>query len=225
MRRRSSRVERAHVLARADEAELLGGPEAQAAPSSARRPRADGLGRLDQRRHAAAVVVDARAARDRVEVGAGHHDAVRAAAGRLGDHVVGAAAARDGVHADGRGGAVGVASQRAERDQHDRDLHARTGEGPARDAAPAFGPSRRPPAPSRPARSALRALSRKKQMPRSTSGMSRGPSAGEVGLRAAGAGGAQAARDAPRAGVAQDLELLRALEPAAADDAGRRRRA
>ena len=61
MRLRSARGQRAHVAARAVQAELLRPPEGRAAPRAPGGRAAERLGQLEQRGHAAPVVVDARA--------------------------------------------------------------------------------------------------------------------------------------------------------------------
>ena len=65
-------AERRHVAARPVEAELLGAPEGQP-DRHARRAPAGGFGQREQGGHAAAVVVDPRPRRHRVEVAPGHH--------------------------------------------------------------------------------------------------------------------------------------------------------
>jgi hypothetical protein len=88
------------VGARAVEAELLGRPEAEPQRVARARSLAEAGREREQRRRARAVVVEARAGRDRVDVGARHDDAVAVRAGQLGDHVAGRALLGDRVDAD-----------------------------------------------------------------------------------------------------------------------------
>ena len=164
-------VERPDVAARAEQAELLRRPERHAHPR-ARRVRPDRLGGLDQGGVAAAVVVDARA-RPRTE--SRWPPAITtwslAPARRLGDHVLGAAGARDRVDAHGRAAAVAVGTERAAWTPRP------PGSGcPVAASVPLGTPrllltSSWMTSAAAPARSAFCALTREKHSPRSTSGI------------------------------------------------------
>ena len=81
------RCEVVDVVGRADQAGLLGAPEGEA--HLVRRLDASAsVGDLEQAAEPGAVVVDAGALVDAVEVGARHHDVVGVAVARLGDDVV-----------------------------------------------------------------------------------------------------------------------------------------
>src|SRR5439155_11851289 len=72
----------------AAQAQFLRAPPGEAQMFAGLEPgRGDLLGDLENRRGTGAVVVDARAGGDAVEVGAGHEDLVRVAAGPVGDQV------------------------------------------------------------------------------------------------------------------------------------------
>ena len=111
------RRQRGHVVLRAEQAELLGAPEAE--PDVVPRRDAaggEGQGVLQDAGGAGAVVVDARAGRHGVEVGAGHHHVVRVAAGPVGDEVVGRPGGRrERLHAGGVAGGVELGPHPVER--------------------------------------------------------------------------------------------------------------
>ena len=87
MWRRSDAEQTVHVVARPVEAQLLRGPEPEANANAAGAG-PEGLCRLQQGRHPAAVVVHARPGGHRVEMAAGHQHTVRRPGRRLGQHVV-----------------------------------------------------------------------------------------------------------------------------------------
>ena len=93
------------------------------------------LGRLEHRRDARTVVVDAGSCVDRVQVSADHHGPIGAAARGLGDHVVGQHVFVDEavhLHAQGDPAGVGEIDERAAGGvvgSHDRDCHVVAGQG------------------------------------------------------------------------------------------------
>ncbi len=208
-------AQRAHVVAGAVQADLFGGPEGQA-NAGARRSRSDRLGRLDHGGRPAPVVVDAGTARHRVEVAPGHHDAVPASARCLRDHVLGPGASRERVHRDAHGAPVAGVAERADGDEHHRDLDPRHRERPARHpAADAHGLDHEERLGARvlracrlPAEEASAAVDQRDLTLLEPVEVLRG---------AAVAGRAQAALGAAGARVAQHLELPHARERAAAD--------
>ena len=213
-------VERPDVAARAEQAELLRRPERHAHPR-ARRVRADRLGGLDQGGVAAAVVVDAGPARDRVEVAARHDDVVLVAARRLGDHVLRAAAARGRVDAHGRAAAVAVVAPSARVDTTTTGIRI-----PVAASVPLGTPrllltSSWMTRAVAPARSAFCALTREKHSPRSTSGIWPRSSPSKSEASQPRPDSRSVAGGAARAGVAQHLEVVRPGELAPAD--GQRR--
>src|SRR6185436_17728702 len=105
------------------------------------------------------------------------------------------------------------------RNQHDRDLHACTCERPARDAAPGSDRLRYHQRPRPGPLGVARLVAEEADAAVDERDVTRAEP-GELGRRAAAAREAEAARDSPRARVAQDLELPRALEPAAVHDEG-----
>ncbi|CVN01448.1 Uncharacterised protein [Streptococcus pneumoniae] len=97
-----------HVVVRAQQADLLGAPQGEA-DLALGLVGLGGLARdLEGRRDARGVVVDARALRHAVQVGAEHHDVVVAARARLRQHVPGGPLLHELLEVQGDGGAAGA---------------------------------------------------------------------------------------------------------------------